>query len=252
MLSLPRNWSEVTLAQYQELLQIRKLGLEQTTLLVEQLALLADVAPDDEVFEEMSVDELFDLMKTTQWLYREPNATHATEIENLKLKKFEHLALGEFIDLEHWFQEDWLQNAHLILAILYKKFTNDSWGNEIEEPYIYDLNDRSKIFLEKPVTDVWFALRSYLEFKEAFLKSYADLFVDTSEAEEDNEYDNLSSQERLEIRKAEAEEKIRAKWSWESILWSLTNGDVTRYEELFKTKLILVFNVLSMRKSLNL
>jgi hypothetical protein len=252
-LKLPRNWSEVPLSQYQELVELRKEELDPTEMLIEQLALLADISPTDDVFEEMTLDELLEITQQMKWLAREPHSTEVTQIEGLRAKKLTNLTLGEFIDLEHWISVDYYANMHRMLAILYKKFSNDEWGNEVEEPYIYDLEERSKIFLQEGVTRVWYALSSYLEFKENFVKSYTDLFAETNSDEAETEAEQvLNAQEKLAQRKADAEEKARSRWSWESILWSLSEGDVTKYDALFQSKVILIFNILAMKKSLNL
>jgi len=251
-LQLPRNWSEVRLSQFQEMIELRKEELEPTEMLIEQLALLADLSPHDEVFEEMTLDELLEITENLKWLARNPHSTEITEISGLRAKKMKNLTLGEFIDLEYLVSLDYYANMHKMLAILYKKFREDEWGNQIEEPYLYDLEERSQLFLEEGVTRVLHALHSYLEFKNNFLSSYSDLFVESNEETLSEAEETLNAQEKLAQRKAEAEEKLRSRWSWESVLWSLSEGDVTKYDQLFSTKVILIFNILSMKKSLNL
>lgn len=234
------------------MVELRKEELDPTEMLIEQLALLADISPTDDVFEEMTLDELLEITNQMRWLAREPHSTEVTVIEGMRAKKMQNLTLGEFIDLEYWIA-DYHANMHRILAILYKRFREDEWGNEIEEPYIYDVEERSNLFLQEPVTKVWYALRSYLEFKENFVKSYTDLFTESNDEEPESEAEQiLNAQEKLAQRKAEAEEKVRSRWSWESILWSLSEGDVTKYDALFQSKVILIFNILAMKKSLNL
>jgi hypothetical protein len=52
------------------------------------------------------------------------------------------------------------------------------------------------------------------------------------------------------MKKSVAENKKKKKWGFENLIWNLSGGDITKFESIFEMKLILVFNVLSMRKSL--
>ena len=47
--------------------------------------------------------------------------------------------------------------------------------------------------------------------------------------------------------KESLKEKTQAAFAWESLLWDLSGGDITKWDHLFKTSLILVFNTLSMK-----
>lgn len=47
------------------------------------------------------------------------------------------------------------------------------------------------------------------------------------------------------------EEDFAQRWSWYQIIRELANGDLTRFDEIFKLKLIMVLNDLSYKKELN-
>lgn len=251
MLNLPKNWSEVTVEQFQELTAIKLQALSQVELATEEIALLADIAPDDEQIEDMEVEELFKLMNTVKWVNSDPSNNVDIKIGDYEAKSFNKLNLGEFIDLEHYFSLNYVEHLHTICAILYKRSKVDEWGNIIIEPYVYDVEKRSKEFLDIAVNRVWGIVQMYIDWKKDFTTTYGPLF-------EDEKFDQIDDEEKLdptevaEIKKEIEEEKAKSKWSWESMLWNLSSGDVTKYEKLFDQPIVLVFNVLSMRKSLNI
>ncbi len=52
--------------------------------------------------------------------------------------------------------------------------------------------------------------------------------------------------------KAEAEEKVFTKWSWEKLLYDLANEDLTKIDAVTDLPLVFVFNMLSMVEELQL
>jgi hypothetical protein len=52
--------------------------------------------------------------------------------------------------------------------------------------------------------------------------------------------------------KAEQQEKVFSKWSWEKLLYDLSNQDLTKIDAVTDLNLIFVFNMLSMVEELQL
>ena len=65
-------------------------------------------------------------------------------------------------------------------------------------------------------------------------------------------FDLEDTEEEMDIEdiKAEEEEKKATRWSWESIIWSLANEDITKVDQVTDLPLILAFNFLSMRNDM--
>lgn len=239
---LPTNWSSITLRQYQELEELNDLsGIE---LILERLAVLLDTDIYDSQIFDLDMDDILTISNKISWLDSEPNFI-GTDIDfHLKPKDLNTLFLGEFIDIEHYINEP-IKNLHIVSAIYFKKIKLDEWENTIEEPYIYDIQKRSELFLDLPITYILKYYKSYLMWRDNFLKTYENLFI-----ENQNEEVDLQGYDLIEYQKEVLEEKVKSKWSWESILLGLSNGDVTKFDKLFKTPLILVFNTLSAKKVL--
>lgn len=241
-MNIPKSWNEVTLYQYIELTNA------DSSDSLDILSILLNTTPDDPIIEDMNYDDVVYEISKLGWLSVEPMGQLSKTIDDLYLKDFKNITLGEFIDIEHYFTEP-INNLHIICSILYRQKQKDKWNNDEWEPYTYNITERSEIFLDQPITKVVGVLNGYMEFREKFLNNYSELFTEKIEEEE---YIDLTGREKIDAEVSRLNEKAKSKWSWESILLGLSNNDVTKFEKLFSTSLILVFNTLSARKVLGL
>jgi hypothetical protein len=246
MLNLPRNWNDITFYQYQELVDI-ELNIEDNKMM-EQLAVLLDTSPDDEIIADLDIDEVIDIFSKLKWLQKPIQKKIEKLFDDKKLKDFSDIRLGEFIDIEYYLQKDAIDGKLMLASILYRRFKVDEWNNIIYEPYIYDPIERSELYKSMSICSIEGLMDGYLSFRDNFLKNYQQLFESEESFEED--FNDLQGREVAEMKKALAENKKKKKWGYENLIWNLSSGDVTKFEEIFDMKLILVFNVLSMRKSL--
>ena len=77
---------------------------------------------------------------------------------------------------------------------------------------------------------------------------YKNLF---GEAEEELTADDKATMEPEEIKEVEKEVKNN-KWSWERMIYGLTDGDITKSEAVGALPLTYVFNMLGMKKELDI
>jgi hypothetical protein len=248
---LPKSWFDVSIEQYQELIQIEKEkeNLSKTEYFIEKLALFLDLSPEDSFFDEIEADDLFKIINGISWTNSPiPVSSKEKEFNGMLPKKFEALCLGEFIDLEH-FMENPDDNLHKIAAVLYKQSRVNKWGNLEIEPYEYDSEKRAEEFLEAPVPPVYNLVSSYVAWRKNFLDNYQELFQG-DEPDQDEE-EELEGYEVVERQKQLQKEKVLIKWSWENMIWNLSQEDITKMKSIFGTEVILVFNMLSMKKSLD-
>ena len=241
-MNIPKSWNDVTLYQYQELSKSMKSGED----MLDIFSILLNTTPDDPIIEDMDFDYVKSEIDKLGWLSLEPVGQLNNKIEELYIKEFKNLTLGEFIDIEHYYI-DAIENLHIICSILYRKRLVNKWDNIEIEPYEYNLIDRGELFLDQPITKVVGVLSGYIEFRTNFLNSYENLF---QEPENDDDFDDLTGRDKIDAEVERKNNKSKSKWSWESILLGLSNNDVTKFDELFRTSLILVFNTLSAKKVL--
>jgi len=167
MLKLPQSWSEVTLEQFIEIGKIDKTqGAYHYN--SEALSILADV--NIEVIEELEIDELNALIKEVNWYSNQPPNRYQDEVLGMKLKPFGKLELYEWIDLEHLFTSDYIDNLDKICAIMYRKVRLNEWDEEVMEPYDFDLSNRAEQFLDLPITYIYGIINEFIKFGQTIYR----------------------------------------------------------------------------------
>lgn len=205
---------------------------------------MLDCYPED--IDELTIEELEELLLLVKFIRDEPPKNYKSELGIYKLKPFNKITLGEFISLESYFSDNYILKLSNIVAILYRRFRVNEWGDETLETYNYNSNDRLDWFLDFPITDVYGLLPEYIKFREGIIDQYKNLM--TESYEDDFEIDSNMDAEDL---KAAEEEKKQQKWGWETLIWNLCNEDLTKFHAVCDLPLILVFNFLGMKKELN-
>lgn len=246
MIQLPKQWSQVSLEQY---IEFNKIDKTQGAYYYnsEALSILAD--KPIEVIEDLDVDEMKELIQQNKWCQSEPSKMYKHEVLGMKFKPFNKLTLYEFIDLDYYFVNDYIGNMANICAICYRQSRVNEWGEEVLEPYEFDCTIRAEKFLDLPVTDVYGILQEFIKYRDTFLKNYENLF--SGELDEDLTDEERREMDPEEIKEIE-KEKRQAKWSWEQTIYGLTKGDITKSEKVGALPLIYVFNILAMKKELDL
>jgi hypothetical protein len=241
--NLPRNWNEVTVNQWQELNSIDSEEFNSLFLhTIEGLSILSDTDPEE--LEDLDPEELLYLASKVSFIKREPSNKPKELVKGFKLKPLDALTLGEFIDLEYYAVQ-LVQNFDILLGILYKRWKTDEWGNVVFEPYSYNLLSRKEIFNDVSINEVFGAVNQYITYANDFKKRYENLFNPVIEDDETTELDE-------DDLKAEQEEKVFTKWSWEKLLYDISNQDLTKVDAVTDLPLVFVFNMLSMVEELQL
>jgi hypothetical protein len=206
---------------------------------LELLGVLADVPTED--LEDLELDEFSALLAKISFVQSEPNKMPAQSILGYQLKPLNKIKVEEFLDLEYYVTKDYIENLPIICAILYKQTRVDEWKHLSYEPHEYDLEERSKEFLNLSINSVYGVVTSYLQWRENFLNTYSNLF-DEPITEED-----LQEVEPEDRKELEAEMQM-SKWAWEKTIYILANEDITNMEKVLGMNLIFAFNMLSMKK----
>ena len=242
-MKLPKSWNEITVSQWVELNSIDPEEYNSVFLhTLEAISILSDTDPEE--LEELSPEELIDLASQVSFIKREPSNKPNELVKGFRLKPMDALTLGEFIDLEHYVSQS-VQNFDILLSILYKRWKTDEWNNLIFEPYSYSIMSRKDTFQDVSINEVFGAVNNYINYSNDFKQRYENLFNPVIEEDEGVELDE-------DDLKAEAEEKVFTKWSWEKLLYDLANQDLTKIDAVTDLPLVFVFNMLSMVEELQL
>ena len=240
---LPKAWNQITIESF---IELRTLSDEDGVFnyQIDVLCTLLDCYPED--LDDITIEELEDLLMEVKFIKDEPHKNYKKEIAVYKLKPFNKITLGEFISLESYFSDNYIEKLLNIVAILYRRVRVNEWGDNVLESYNYHSNERLDWFLDFPITDVYGLLPEYIKFRDDIIDQYKNLMSESYE--DDFETDStLDAEEQKEIE----EEKKQKKWAWEQLIWSLCNEDLTKFHAVCELPLILVFNFLGMKKELS-
>jgi hypothetical protein len=242
---LPKKWSNISLEQFIEISEIDK---EQGAngYNSDLLAIVTDMSYDE--VDELDIDEMVQMVADMKWANTQPSKQYKHELLGMKIKPLSKLCLFEYIDLDYYFNDNYHTNLDKICAILYRQTKINEWGEVVLETYDYDIKVRAEKFLDLPITEVYGIVAEFLKFRENFLDVYKNLF---GEAEEELTADDKAAMEPEEIKEVEAEVKNN-KWSWERMIYGLTDGDITKSEAVGALPLTYVFNMLGMKKELDI
>jgi hypothetical protein len=245
-MNLPKQWSDVTIEQFIEISEIDK---EQGAYHYnsEILAIICN-EPSDSI-EDMDIDDLFKLVAQCKWALSQPPNKYKTELLGMKVKPFNKLCLYEYIDLDYYFTNNYITNLANICGILYRQTKLNEWGEEIIEPYEYDCTIRADRFLDLPITEVYGLINEFLKFRDNFLNTYKNLFQGEEPPELSQEDKAKLTPEEL---KEEEADKKDSKWSWERMVYGLCNNDLTKSDKIGGLPLTYVFNMLGMKKELEI
>lgn len=233
-------WNNITVATYMELRGLDNVPFDSNfEAEVERLSIVADI--DTEELNDMDINEFTNFARQYSWYKQQPSVKYKQEINEFHFKNT--YTLGEFIDLNHLFENE-AENFDKILSILYRKFNHDEWDNRVFEPLTFDLNERKQLFSDIPINDCFGAVVEYVKFKESFYKTYENLFNPIVESDETD-----SEEMDSEDLKAEEEEKKLNVFSWERLIYDLCGGDITKVDQMTDLPVILVFNMLSMKRT---
>jgi hypothetical protein len=231
-MNIPKSWNQIKVDQFIELHNLEEEGLGSLFLYqLESLAILTDEDADE---IDITPNELIEILNSLSWVKNEPRG-YSAKLGGLSFRPFTFLTLGEFIDLEHYFSEDYINNLPTICAILYRHTKTDEWGNVVYEPYKFIPQDRAALFLELPITDVYGIIQLYLKFRADFIERYS--FIFNPEIDGEDEMDEEDKQA----------EHVENKWSWEMLLYSLSGEDITKVDHITDLPLVFVFNFLAMK-----
>ena len=206
---------------------------------IDVLSALTD--SDISEFEDLDIDELTVLTEQIKWINSEPSKRYKNKLDKYVLKPFTKISLGEFIDLEHYFSNNYLDHFCHILALLYRRTSKNVYGDDISEPYNYSPSDRLDWFLDYPITDVYGLIPEYLKYRENFTNTYTNLLVDVVPDDE-----VLEDADEIKEQKREQEKQ---KFAWESTIMALCNDDLSKFNDILDMSAVLVFNILGMKKT---
>lgn len=253
-INLPNSWNDVSLDQFLQLTDVNSNNLLSVfEIKQEKLAILANTTSDDEVFDDLTIDELNKLYDSIGFLNEQPKIRLPEYIcsSNFIVLNFHKITIGEFIDLESNLKNTNDINFKEIASILSRKYKIGDWGEIIIEPYdAVDNAKREEDIMDATMIDVYSIVMSYIQFRNNVLDAYKNLFE--PEIEDETDEVELSEEELEELREIAEDENRLMKWNWERFLYTISDGDLIKAKQMLNMGLIYTFNMLAMKKELKL
>ncbi len=254
---VPKSWQDITVNQFIELSQIKKeefLSNEEFDLFY--ISLLTDTSMS--IIEDLPFDEFKKLLTQFNFIDKLPNKPPAKIINTTAgplyyIEDFNLIEIGAFIDLEHFFTEDYINNFKIILSILYRQKTIHNSKLLIDEFEKYGnwIFHRAELFDDISILEVYQVIILYSKFREQFFEKYDGLLNGPVEDTEEV-IQGESIIERSQRLKENEKQKSIQKWGWDLFLYQLANKDITKINEATSINLIQAFNLLSMKRELGL
>lgn len=241
---LPKSWSEIDVFQYKEVRDLYSIE-EVFSREIEILSALGDINSED--IEDLDIEEVTVMLADIKYINSEPSKNFKRQLDDYYYKPLDKLTIGEYIDLEFYFSKDYNKHIGHIASIVYRQKSTNEWGVTIYEPYAFSPRDRHELFDEYKINDIYGIIPEFIAFRENFMDTYGNLFHDENDSEDDEDKPTTSQESKdLKLKKSEM------KWGWERLIYSLCNEDLTKFEDVTNLPLIMTFNMLAMKKELNL
>lgn len=247
----PKSWSDITVSQF---IEIRAMENNNE---IEFLSILFDMPLQQ--LNEMDVITFNKYLEDSSFIntpisQKTKNSITISDIQFHKID-FYKMTIGEFIDLEHYFTNNYYLNLDKILAIVYRrKITSENvlLFEDTFEPYDNFIGVRSKLFNQASINDVNGIISEYLIFRKRIFDVYSGLF-NTDEDYDDNEDDIENDDKDVNSKKDNPSNESKAiKWGWDLILYKLAQTNPLDIERATNIPLIQGLNILAMMKEMNL
>lgn len=242
------NQHSLTLRKYLEIIDLKPDNFDtQIDYKIEVVSIYLDKDSEEvESYQYSEINSVYDSILLPENINnKESKKILRINKRDLKLIPFNNLTLGEWIDLEHYITKP--DTILETLAVLYRvyKAGNDFELDEFEE-YGNWIEHRKNLFLDVNVEDIWNVRTEYINFRNEVLQRYSGLFE--QEVEEEEDLEGLSPAQIAEYNRLKALEETQKSFNWEYIIMALAGDDASKFEQILKMPMILVFNLLSALK----
>ena len=168
-LTIPNEWSDITIGIYQEYVKIQEGKGSEKNKVIRSLALLCNTSPF--VVKKMAYTDLLEIMNIIKGMIdTEPKEDDFvklftfSEIEFGFVPNLNKLTTGEYIDLESYCKKP-IENLHIIMSILYRKVINKVNDRYAIEPYNPD-EFKEELFKDCPMNIALSSLGFFLTLGE--------------------------------------------------------------------------------------
>lgn len=168
---MKKGWKDISLLQA---IEIDGLGeMDEIDLTINQMAIIRDTTIDE--IEKLNPSELINFVKEYDFMGTFPEPKQIKTFKKNKVRfgmtELTELKLAQMVDIEEYYGDGFLKNAHKILAVLYQptKSYNFITKKYTLEDYKQD-DDRENMFLDIDMDFVWSNLLFFWTIAAIYMK----------------------------------------------------------------------------------
>jgi len=164
---IPESWSEVTISQLREILQLDTTNKMKYA--IEVASILSDT--DTETIRGLSATYLNEVNKSLGFIHELPKLGYSNNFtvdgQLYAVNDFKYFTLGQWIDIE-MLGKDWKSNLHKILAVIYLPATEVK-GKLVIDKYDGKIDDRAEVMDKMKVSEVYSASVFFSNFGQELI-----------------------------------------------------------------------------------
>lgn len=169
---IPKDWSEITIGRFQELMEID--SEDQIATIAQRVAVLTDTDPD--YIRNLPLKQFYDISNDLEFV-KEKIPTEWKPKFEFKGQKYGFIpdltfvSTGEWLDAEA-FKQDVTGNLHNYAALLWRPIVSEEGDDyTIKEHTTVGFSARAKLFKELPITYIQGGLVFFLTFSAQCLET---------------------------------------------------------------------------------
>lgn len=175
---MKKGWKDLTLRMAIEIDQLGE--MDEIDLTINQMAIIRDTTIDE--IEKLKPSELIEFVKEYDFMKTMPKPKLIKTFKSDKrygITELTDLKLAQMVDIEEYYGDGFLKNAHKILAVLYQptKSYNIITKKYILEDYKQD-TDRENMFLDMDMDFIWSNLLFFWSIGKIYMKGLEDYSVE--------------------------------------------------------------------------
>lgn len=180
MKNMKKGWKDITLRMAIEIDQLGEMD-DEIDLTINQMAIIRDTTIDE--IEKLNPIELIEFVKEYDFMSTFPEPKQIKTFKKNKLRfgmtELTELKLAQMVDIEEYYSDGFLKNAHKILSVLYLRTKSYNFVNKkyTLEDYKQD-SDRENMFLDMDMDFIWSNLLFFWTTAKIYMKDLEDYSVE--------------------------------------------------------------------------
>lgn len=235
------SYTNLTIGQYQQIHNVNDID--------RLISILYEIPLED--LDLIDMDNYIELTRSLDGFKKNINKRYSyilIEDTEFYYKDIGSLTYGEYLDCLEYIKSNDLTK---LMSIFYRRGTKRKFDSILFEPYEFDIDIRSKYFIEKPVS-YFFQIKSDLEKLDKIINTNFETLFESDEEETTTKVDELEGRDKAMFIHNQKIKQSYNERAWEYITYSLSNEDITKFDEVYNKPVFTIFNYLLLQRDMDL